>query len=249
MAYFRGNLICASLFTGNYDVNRSEMLQGDNFQLIEKWCRSIQSLDLKGVVFHNSFSEETIRANQLTGIEFVAVDFNTPLSANAYRYLVYVDFLKKYQNQLENVFFTDIADVEVVKNPFDVPFYDENSDSIFCGDEEEILDNPWMNEHSNHLRNLIPEFKDFEEKNKNQPLLNCGIIGGKIELMVQLMQELSRIHSTYTVTNKTPYTLDMGAFNFVMRTQFADQIIHGFPVNTRFKCYESTREDCWFRHK
>ncbi|WP_297336991.1 hypothetical protein [Algoriphagus sp.] len=249
MADFRGDIICASLFTGNYDVNRSELLAGDNFQLIEKWCSSIQSLGLKGVVFHNSFSEKTIRSNQVNGIEFVAVDFNTPLSANAYRYLVYNEFLKKHRPHLDHVFFTDIADVEVAKNPFEDPFFKENSNAIFCGDEEEILDNPWMNEHSMHLRHLIAEFSDFEERNKNQKLLNCGVFGGKTAVIFKLVQELSRIHSTYTIHNKTPYTLDMGAFNFVMRTQFNTQLIHGFPVNTRFKFYESTRQDCWFRHK
>jgi len=41
----------------------------------------------------------------------------------------------------------------------------------------------------------------------------------------------------------------MGAFNYLTRTQFNEQIIHGTPVNTVFKGYENERTDCWFRHK
>lgn len=249
MDHFSGNLVCASLFTGVFDVNRSEMLPQDHFPLIQKWCVSIQYLGLNGVVFHNNFSEKTISEAQLDRIFFIKVDFNTMLNANVYRYLVYLDFLKKYGHQIENIFFTDIADVAVVKNPFADLFYSQNAESIFCGDEEEIVDNPWMRNHCTHLRNLIPKFEEFEKINKSKTLLNCGVIGGKTAVMAELLEELCKIHLSCTVSNKTPFTLDMGAFNYVARTSFSDRIIHGFPVTTRFKYYEDHREDCWFRHK
>jgi hypothetical protein len=242
-------LICSSLFTGNFDVNRNEMLAPDDFRIIEKWCLSIQNLGLKGLVFHNNFSEKTISEVQNKHIRFYKVEFDTKLNANVYRYLVYFDFLKKYGHQGQSVFFTDIADVEVVKNPFTDPFFITNESSLFCGDEEELLDNPWMRDHCTHLRNLIPEFADFEERNKAEVLLNCGVIGGKIDVILPLMEQLARIHSSITISNKTPFTLDMGAFNFVARTRFSDRLKHGSPVNTHFKGYESERTDCWFRHK
>lgn len=243
------NLVCASLFTGVYDVNRNEMVPHDDFQVIKKWYQSMQDLTLNGIIFHNNFSEKTISEVQLEHIDFIKVDFNTTLNANVYRYLVYLDFLKEYGNQIQNVFFTDITDVEVLRNPFEDSFFTQNSDSLFCGDEEELLDNEWMHDHCTHLRNLMPEFKDFENENRTQTLLNCGVIGGKTAVMTSLLEELTRIHTTYTISNQTPYTLDMGAFNFVARTGFSRRIKHGLPVNTRFKSYEAERTDCWFRHK
>lgn len=249
MDFFSGNLICASLFTGVFDVNRSELLPEDDFRLIEKWCLSIQNLGLKGVVFHNNFSEKTISEVENENIQFHKVEFKTKLNANVYRYLVYLDFLKKYGLQIQNIFFTDIADVEVVKNPFTDPLFTQNPYGFFCGDEEELLDNPWMKDHCTHLRNLVAEFSEFEVRNKAEKLLNCGVIGGETDTMLSLLQELSQIHSTITISNQTPFTLDMGAFNFVARTRFADRLKHGFPINTRFKGYEAERIDCWFRHK
>ena len=49
--------------------------------------------------------------------------------------------------------------------------------------------------------------------------------------------------------NQTAFTGDMGAFNYLARTQFNSHLRHGAPVNTVFKMYENERQDCWFRHK
>ncbi|SEF78556.1 hypothetical protein [Algoriphagus boritolerans] len=249
MLSFSENIICASLFTGVYDVNINEMLQADDFQIVEKWVQSIRELGLNGFMFHNNFSQKTVSEHEYEQLRFCKVEFNSSLNANVYRYLVYFDFLKMHKNHIRNTFFTDIADVEVVKNPFADPLFIENSGNLFCGDEDEILDNPWMQDHCTHLRNQIDGFADFESKNKSETLFNCGVIGGQTKVMLELLDQLVQIHSTHTVTNQTPFTLDMGAFNYVARTYFADRLFHGFPVNTRFKGYESEREDYWFRHK
>lgn len=242
-------IICASLFTGNYDVNRNELLAADDFQIIQKWYQSVVDLDLKAVIFHNNFSEETVKTFQNQNIQFVKVAFETTLNANVYRYIVYHNFFKAYADDIQNVFVTDIADVEILKNPFKETLFLENPDCLFCGNELEILDNEWMNNHNTHLRNSIEGFSAYEAENKTQTLLNCGIIGGSIETMLDLTSKLANIHQTITITNQTSYTLDMGAFNYIARTQFADRLIHGEPVNTQFKKYEEGRMDCWFRHK
>lgn len=249
MQKFPKNVICASIFTGVYDVNRNEMLLQDDFSIVEKWYHSILNIGLNGIIFHNNFSDETVAKYQSSSIQFIKVDFNTQLNGNVYRYIVYNDFLKKFGNQIENLFFTDIGDVEVVKNPFEDSFFKENNNAIFCGDEVELFDNEWMRAHCTHLRNKILDFSDFEKQHKFATLLNCGIIGGKTSLLILLMKELAEIHNTVTISNQTKYTLDMGAFNYAINKLFSDEIIHGFPVNTRFKYFETNRLDCWFRHK
>ena len=242
-------LICASLFTGVYDVNRNELLIADDFHIIKKWYQSVMDLNLKAVVFHNNFSEGTVKIYQNQNIQFVKVAFESALNANVYRYIVYNNFFKAYVDNLKSVFITDITDVEVVQNPFTQPLFLDNPNSLFCGDELEISDNEWMNNHNTHLRNSIDGFANYEVENKNQILLNCGVIGGSIDTMLDLTSDLAKIHQNITINNQTPYTLDMGAFNYIARTHFADKLIHGTPVNTQFKKYEEERVDCWFRHK
>jgi hypothetical protein len=103
--------------------------------------------------------------------------------------------------------------------------------------------------HSEHLRNNIPDYPVYESAFANETLLNCGIIGGSTPLFFEFLQQLCEIHKDANQDNKTAYTGDMGAFNYLARTKFNQQIIHGAPVNTVFKGYENDRNDCWFRHK
>jgi len=237
-----------SLLTGVYDVNRNELLEKNNFALIQKWYDSILSLQMKAIVFHNTFSEEIIQNYSNEYIQFVEVKYDGRLNPNVYRYFIYQNYLKQHP-EIQNLFVTDISDVEVITNPFVSPTYTENSDSLFCGDEPEILDNEWMRNHCSHLRNSLPEFSSYEALNQHEVLLNCGIIGSNAQVMKLLFDQLVAIHEAVSFTNTTKYTLDMGVFNFVARTAFANKLIHGAPVNTVFKKYEVQQQDCWFRHK
>lgn len=244
------NYVFASILTGVYDVNRNQLLPLDDFQIVQDWYNSVVKHRLKAVIFHNNFSDDTIYRYQNELITFVKVDFNGILNANVHRYIIYRDYLKQHPDQVENLFVTDIADVVVLNNPFSHPlFLKHRAEKIFCGDEPKPLENEWMKEHSTHLRNNIIDYDKYEEKYQHDTLLNCGIIGGSIEYMQILLDELSHIHETYTVNNQTAYTCDMGAFNYVMRTKFSGNIIHGLPVNTIFKAYEQDNTACWFRHK
>jgi hypothetical protein len=106
-----------------------------------------------------------------------------------------------------------------------------------------------MDAHSSSLRSQIDDYADYEARFASETLLNCGIIGGHYPIFFDFLQQLTAIHRRYNSENKTAYTGDMGAFNYLARTKFNDRLRHGFPVNTVFKAYEETRSDCWFRHK
>jgi hypothetical protein len=67
--------------------------------------------------------------------------------------------------------------------------------------------------------------------------------------MTSLLKELVDFHTAYSQHNKSDYTGDMGAFNYIVRNKFNSQLFHGKPVNTVFKGYETFKNTCWFRHK
>ncbi|MDI1235520.1 MAG: hypothetical protein PSX81_14675 [bacterium] len=243
------NFIFASILTGVYDVNRNENLQHDDFSIVEKWVSSIVKLKLNGILFHNTFSKETVDNYANKYVQFVNVEYNKELNPNIYRYYIYQDYISKNLQNINNLFVTDVSDVEVVANPFESPLFKENPNRLFCGDEPEILDNEWMRNHCNHLRDSMPEFRNFEALNQYKTLLNCGIIGANINVMKDLFDKMLGIHDAFSYSNSTDYTLDMGVFNYVARTHFGQNLFHGEPVNTCFKNYEIHRTDCWFRHK
>ena len=242
------NLIVASHITGIYDVNRNSILANDDFTLVSEWVNSITSLGLHGIIFHNNFSDTTCQQNQSNLIHFIRVDYDAHYNPNVFRYIIYSEFLKLYSESIKNIFFTDISDVRVLKNPFLETLYLNNPSSLFCGDEPKTLDNEWMQLHSQHLRSKISDYSFYETKFKNDILLNCGIMGGSISIMQLFINELSAIHQKYNSDNNSPYTGDMGAFNYLIKKKYTNCVIHGSPVNTEFKTY-SEDYACWFKHK
>jgi len=242
------NIIMACIITGVYDVNRNDTLESNKFSVIKDWANSLINLKLKGVVFHNNFTDETVDKYSNSYLQFIRITYDERYNSNTYRYFVYLNYLQN-QPHLSNIFITDITDVEVVNNPFETDYYLQNKTKIFCGDEPKILMNDWMLAHGEHFRGLIPGYADFENKFKEATLLNCGIIGGEVSLMKAFLEKLCNIHKNYNTINHTGYTGDMGAFNYLLRTEYEGKFLHGEPCNTVFKAYQTERTDCWFRHK
>ena len=243
------NLVMACLITGVHDVNRDMTLTNDTYELVKDWAESISAANLKGVIFHNNFSEETCKSFENETISFVKIEYNPQFNPNVFRYFVYRDFLKHHIQQINGIFITDVTDVVLVNNPFTDPLFIENPSTLFCGDEPKKLHNDWMIAHAENLRNNIPDYAAYESTFGNETLLNCGIIGGSATLIFDFLQQLCSIHQLANSENKTAYTGDMGAFNYLARTQFNAQLKYGAPINTVFKQYEIERNDCWFRHK
>lgn len=243
------NLILACHISGVYDVNRNITLEDDSYELVSRWVNSVSKAKIQGIIFHNNFSLKTISKYTNEYVSFIKIDYNPQFNPNTFRYFVYRDFLKQHANLIKSVFVTDVSDVTVVKNPFIDPYFMDNTTSIFCGDESKILENDWMYAHSTHLRNQIDNFSDYEKNFRNEILLNCGIIGGGFTIFYEFIQKLCSIHQQFNSDNPSAYTGDMGAFNYLARTQYNENLKFGVPVNTIFKMYEGDRQDCWFRHK
>jgi hypothetical protein len=243
------NWVLACHITGVYDVNRNMMLEDDSYEWVREWAESVAFHKVGGIIFHNNLSDATCEAYQNEYVSFIKIDYNAQFNPNVYRYCVYRDFLSAYVHELDGVFITDVSDVVMVRNPFLEADFLDNPTALFCGDEPKPLNNEWMQEHSAHLRNQIPDFADYETRFGDETLLNCGIIGGNASLMFDFITRLWSIHQHANHANETAFTGDMGAFNYLVRTQFNEQLRHGAPVNTEFKLYENERKDCWFRHK
>jgi hypothetical protein len=241
--------IFACHIAGVYDVNRNNTIQPDDYSQVKDWVNAIKDLNLNAILFHNNFSEKTIAKNQDENVAFIKIEHDVQYNPNVFRYFVYRDYLQHYGQTIRQVFLTDVSDVVVVKNPFTDEIFLQHPDTIFCGDEPKLLNNEWMHAHSSHLRSKIGDYSSFESDFKDEILLNCGIIGGEVNIMKFFLDELCLLHEQFNRANKTAYTGDMGTFNYVARRKFNLQLYHGFPVNTVFKGYEKERTDCWFRHK
>jgi len=172
-----GNLILACLITGIYDVNRSTTLEGDDYELVRVWAESLAKAGVKGILFHNSFREETCRNYTNEYLSFVKISPDPRFNPNVFRYLVYLDYLEKLSNPPTNIFVTDVSDVTLVNNPFTDTLFTQSPNTLFCGDEPTQLANEWMLAHASNLRSQIEDYADYEARFGTETLLNCGIIG------------------------------------------------------------------------
>jgi hypothetical protein len=245
----KSNVIMACHITGVHDVNRNTTLDNDKYELVRDWAESVAKQQLQGIIFHNNFILETCEKFKNEYISFIKIDYNNQFNPNVYRYFVYNDFLQQHVQFFENIFVTDITDVTLLNNPFIDSYFIENPTAIFCGDEPKTLNNDWMMDHSTNLRNNISDYDEYESKFGSETLLNCGVIGSKAPIFFDYIKKLCAIHESANSANQTAFTGDMGAFNYLARTQFNSHLIHGAPVNTVFKMYENERQDCWFKHK
>lgn len=241
-------LVLGCHISGVFDVNRSQMLSDDDFSIIEQWANSISKSNLQAIIFHNNFSEETILKHQSNHLIFVKIVHDVRFNPNVFRYSIYSQFLKKYSDKIESLFVTDVSDVLVLKNPFIQPLFRNNPDFVFCGDEQTIWDNEWMYQHGTHLRSQISDYYEIESEYKSQTLLNCGIIGGTIQMIKPLIESIWQHHEFYNFNNTSSFTGDMGVFNYVLRKKHTNHIMHGFPINTIFKAYIDDGVS-WFQHK
>lgn len=242
-------LLMACHITGVYDVNRNTILEPDDYRLVQAWAESVAAAKIKGVIFHNNLSPKTCETYTNAYVSFIEVDYNPTFNPNVFRYFVYRDYLEKHALKTRGVFVTDVSDVVLVNNPFEDQRFISQPEAIFCGDEDKPLHNEWMRDHAAHLREQIADYAAYEDRFGQDTLLNCGIMGGHTSVFMGFLKKLCVLHERYNANNKTAYTGDMGAFNYLARTQYTDQIISGPPVNTVFKLYETERTDCWFRHK
>jgi hypothetical protein len=241
-------LILGCHITGVYDVNRNQMLLADDFSIIEKWSASISKLNLQAIIFHNNFSDSTVLKYQSDHLIFIKITHDVRFNPNIFRYSLYHQFLNKYFDKIDSLFVTDVSDVLVLKNPFIQPLFIDNSDFVFCGDEPTIWNNEWMQLHGSHLRSHIDDYFEIETTYRSNQLLNCGILGGNIQIIKPLIESIWKVHEAYNFDNTTSFTGDMGAFNYVLRKYYYQNVLHGTPVNSEFKAYFDDGSN-WFQHK
>jgi len=158
-----------------------------------------------------------------------------------YRWFLYKQLLSF--SLIDNVFFTDISDVEVISNPF--PHL--RSDMLYCGDERGTLSQcGWLNPARKNpvLIEGLDEFRDI--MNSDKPLLNAGILGGNSIVVLDFLSTFCNIISA-VAARPVEHTADMAIFNYAIYYYNFD-VIHGHPVNSVFRG-GLNETDVWFRHK
>ena len=237
------NCIIASYLTTGIDIQRDIYTEKDNVKYIEEWYDTLISNKLNGIIFYDDLSDNFIK-------EFPKVKFNKVdsipegMQLHDYRWFIYLSYLKN-NTEVENIFFTDIADVKIIKDPFIQPEFNDNT--LYIGDETCKMDS-WIVRCVSEAFELIDDYHAIIGKYREENLLNCGIVGGNRNIIIsylELFKEYTLKILSRPILDKT---VDVPIFNYVVWKYFYPNIVHGLPVNSRFCNYENI-DNVWFIHK
>lgn len=213
------DVVIACYFAGVIDPQRNERWSAD-LNAIERLKQSVEYQGLEFVLIHNCFDLPNL----------------TTISNSPYfeRWLKEWQYLRDHP-EINRVFVVDATDVDVLNNPFT----QLEDNKLYVGDEPtETLDNGWM--LSRHMEQVVNRYLRL---NPDKPLLNCGVVGGSRQLVMDVCRDIY----TYGFEHPQEQT-EMGVFNYLMHSKYADQLEYGRHVTTLFKKYEPS-SNAWFRHK
>jgi len=235
-------MIVATYLTSGVDLQRGIIQAKDDPQYISAWYDSVIHSGLDGVILHDGLSDSFIK--QFPKVKFIKVPECGKILLYDYRWIIFKDFLEN--NECENVFFTDVFDVQIVKNPFIQPEY--NKKKLYCGDVngDVMRGDYWIGAALKNKKLMaLPGFEEIITSDRL--LLNCGTFGGSRGIVLNFLKVLCDI--ILSVADREPdITVDMPVFNYVMYIYFSSMLYAGYPVCSGFKKYEN-RNDVWFIHK
>lgn len=233
------NCLITTYLTGGIDPQRGDQWKIDDFSIMENYYNSVLKHNIPLFILHYDLSDEFTKQWTNNNVNFVKVN-RVKLNLVDDRWKLYHDFIESHSD-ISLAFFTDISDVVVLNNPF----LSMNSNNVYSGDERGIiLESKWLRERYKLLNDST--INSHLSLYKNKKRLNSGLLGGNRQDLCDITKKISDHLSQWKITDRT---IEMIAFNDVLRTYYNNKIIHGHPINTPFKSYNMEIKNAWFRHK
>lgn len=232
--YERENIFLTCYFSGVPDPQRGSGWAVDPSALY-KLYDSVSLNSGKLVVIHDCFDAMHLTEFTPDTVEFIYTE--TSLNPYFQRWVSYRDFLVKNRHYLDKVFCIDATDVEILNTPY----WDEMGGALYVGDENTIVDNGWL--RGNHTGPEIePLFEDYGQRQ----LLNAGVIGGEVNLLIDFMRDI--LDFFLNLKNPSNHLTDMAVFNYVLREKYRGKIKSGREITTGFK-QDERNNYTWIKHK
>ncbi len=210
----------------------------DSDDKVKDWIQSIRRLNLDGIIFHDGLSKEFIERWEGASdrVNFIGpLQWTTEWGPDEERFMIYRNFMALHHRSLDIVLTTDISDVILLSNPFEVM---TDPTKIYIGSEPHLIGHSivgdWM------------KAAFGKAYYADRPTLNPGIIGGQVDTLLAFLDCL--LAEMDQAVKPAPLPIDIAAFN---RLIYREKIpyVTGHPLHTRFKRYEGAESGAAIRHK
>ena len=232
--------VYASYFNSSPDPQGRGIWPSDVEKLLPL-INSVVEKNRKITIFHDCF-ENTPGIKNCTWVR-IQDELVGEFTASALRWIRYHRYLQNLEQLPSALFMVDSTDVIMLNDPFD----QLEDNTLYCGDEKNNkVENKWMRNREKRFE--APDYRQVIESVAQEQLLNAGICGGKIDICIEFLSYLAGYHLEYNKVSKSKVSVDMPAFNYTIWKHFKDRLVHGHPVNTRFKSYSMDMTK-WWKHK
>lgn len=236
-------VIVAEFITGQADMQRQRRIARaeDIAEKAELIAKSAAKFNLPVYVLTNEqidyqFSNLTIETIK------IAPEYQH-LSLYFLRWIMAYQFLFAH-HEIEEVFFVDLGDVELLHNPFGKL----DKGALYFGDESNYLSHNIVQAYRK------PEYaKKFLAENQELQLLNPGVIGGKRDIVLEYLGILVNLIAKTVFDIKYHgeqglVLFEMAIINYVAYRYFSTRVKTGRQVATLFWTYRNN-DYSWFKHK
>ena len=242
----RFDVVLSTYFTLKKDPQRLQYKQTNRYSYISAWHKSLTRLSLRGMVFHDSLDSSFIDSIK-PNIYFEKVVLGKR-SLNDDRYFHYLQYVEKHPH-LTHILMTDIADVTLLRDPFELMrMFDHH---LFIGEGTRLNSNSTGS--NMWLRNKIRDcFLNDTQLNSSIewlfrliPEYNAGVIGGPRHIVLRFLRILTALLDTLPVKANC----NTAAVNYVVHKYFNDVIFSGFPFNSILYKNEQNLRGVYVIHK
>jgi len=224
------NVVITSYLNSFPDNQRDGKFWEADYSVMKPLIDSCEKHGVELVILHNCFKEAD---TALVKHVFVDQQFNPYIQ----RWLSVWEYLRSNPD-IDQVFAVDATDVEMLRNPFTAGVIEHGK--LYVGDEPQIVGCYWIKELVTKSQDML----DLLMEDAQEELLNCGVVGGKREIVMSLFRDMYKGF----MEQYQEEVIDMPLFNLLGYGKYRSQVIHGRGVTTIFKAYEE-ESPAWFKHK
>lgn len=252
-------VVLTCYMTSKQDPQRHIIHESNNYEYMKPWYETMCKLGLHGIIFHDNLNDEFINKYQTDKIFFKKAVMGK-YSINDERYMLYYKFL--LENSYKYILMTDISDVHINKNPFDVI----TDDKIFVGTNvvgkgPETNTPRWEERRKWKLDPFNKKIVDagFDASGFHpgtKQIYSAGLLGGNYQKIMWFLIEMLNV--MFLIDSVKNY--NMIIFNYVIykylledydKKTFCTKYVHtGHPFNSLFGRNEKIDEsECCLIHK
>lgn len=228
------------------------------FWLMEDFYKSAHERRINVTVLYDELPWEILR-HRTESFKFERVDltqYDPDQGLNDVRFDMIRDLVDRNPDW-RSLFLVDLFDVKIGLNPCG-QIADKK---LYVGKERDRLShNAWMDKRFQQMGGkYLSWFHD--DVRRLWFLMNAGVIGGRRDVFVEFLKEMTGVLNDPELEAKKVHqqeNVNMAALNYVVRVSMnltensedgVPGFVHGTPVHSEYKRYESDRSDVWFIHK